>query len=413
MATAYLPAFEASPMPPTELPEERIAFLHPGYDGPANELLLLPRVDRGASPASDTIGVHHRTALVACQIIAGNAFESGHFALDQQGEQTVDVDLDGILTEKCYYFMVGDGPSMSLPPLNIKQITHKHLPLGKYPVVPSFRDWEFPHGRIPDSWPDISGTTSPDRRRCAISNFSFSLEPAHLVPAEEAAWYARNAMFTYGAGSRSIDNQANMLNLISHIHRAFDNRWLAIVPKVSGVSSTPQYVSHILSSDATELWPTSQNKLVQYTRRLSRPYLFARFAWSVLLSVKHFITSGFTRKVIRVHIEDNEGSESVKYKSVFVSGQQLVECYGDATQKKRKSRTESLDDDDESSMESFGEDNDIMAEWHDRDRKKKFQMSGEETAVGEEGQEYLVGELKERLLQSMPSQSTAHENPAR
>jgi hypothetical protein len=120
MATAYLPAFEPSPIPPTELRGEMITFFHPGYEGPTNVLLLLPRVDRGAPPASDTIGVHHRTALLACQIIAGNAFENGRFSLDQQGQQTVDVDLDGILTEKYYYFMVGDSPSMSLPPPNIR-----------------------------------------------------------------------------------------------------------------------------------------------------------------------------------------------------------------------------------------------------------------------------------------------------
>jgi hypothetical protein len=224
-------------------------------------------------------------------------------------------------------------------------------------------------------------------------------------------------MFRYGYGEGSygdIDNPANMLGLTTHIHRTFDSRWLTIAPKVSSVSSTPHYVSHILSTAAAELWPTFQNKLVQYIHPSSRPYLFARFAWSILLSVKPFITVGVARHVLRVHVE----GESIKHRTEFVSGPQLVAYYGGggskgATPKKRRSGTGSFADNDESSMESPGEDNDIMAEWHDRDEKKKFQMSSEETAVGEEDEANLVGELKERLLQSMPSQSTAHEeNPA-
>lgn len=115
MAAAVLAPFEAQPVPPTELMgRDRIMFAHPGYPEPANILLILPRVDRGA--ASDIIGIHHETALLACQIIADNAFETGRLTVDKEGQHPVDVPLDGILAEKVYYFVVGDGPSMLISP---------------------------------------------------------------------------------------------------------------------------------------------------------------------------------------------------------------------------------------------------------------------------------------------------------
>ena len=113
MATAAPPRFKARPIPPTELcSREQIKFLHPGYSAPTNTLLSLPRVDRRADTTA--FGVYHRTALLACQIIADNAFDTGRLTLDKAGQQPVNVPLDGILTEKTYYFIVGDGPGIYL-----------------------------------------------------------------------------------------------------------------------------------------------------------------------------------------------------------------------------------------------------------------------------------------------------------
>lgn len=98
-----LQQFEAIPIPPAELlSREEIRFLHPGYPAP-NTLLSLPRVDR---TIAGTFGVHHRTALLACQIIADNAFDTGHLTSDRAGQQRIDTPLDGILTERVYYFII-------------------------------------------------------------------------------------------------------------------------------------------------------------------------------------------------------------------------------------------------------------------------------------------------------------------
>ena len=157
-----------------------------------------------------------------------------------------------------------------------------------YPIVPSFHDWEFPHDRIPDFWPPVvaSPTTT-----CGITNTNFAIDGAHLVPQEERAWYENNQMQRYGSGLLDIDNLANILPLKKDMHHCFDNRWFVIVPnivEVEGISATtspqplPQYVTHIISSDANELWPTCHNILVQSLNGRSRAYLFAHFAWAIL-----------------------------------------------------------------------------------------------------------------------------------
>ena len=106
-------------LPPSEelLSRPGIRFLHPGYPS-RNTLLILPRVDLGLANAGGThiAGVHYGTALVACQIIANNAFD-GRLAEDASGQRLVDVPLDSTLARDIYYFFVGDGPSMFIESL--------------------------------------------------------------------------------------------------------------------------------------------------------------------------------------------------------------------------------------------------------------------------------------------------------
>ena len=103
-----------APTPLNTLQEHgSIRFLHPGYPAPTNLLLILPRVDPlalASETTTTTFGVHYLTALVACQIIANNAFANGRLTLDPAGQQLVDLPRDGILTEDLYYFIVGDSP---------------------------------------------------------------------------------------------------------------------------------------------------------------------------------------------------------------------------------------------------------------------------------------------------------------
>ena len=280
--------------------------------------------------------------------------------------------------------------------------------LDQYPVVPSFRDWEFPHGRIPDSWPQVP--TSSLTRRCGISNFSYAVQGAHLVPQEEALWYQRNNMERYGdAIIRDIDNPANIVMLKADFHICFDNRWFAITPKTMETTTphSPQYVTHILRANAAELWPTYHNTIVQSLNERARPYLFARFAWAVLLQVKPFITAGFSRHGIRIQISDED---KIEYKEELLSGPQLKAYYGGggsqrATPVKKRSKTGSMADDDGGPVGSSSEDGNVNMDddWEDMmngwERRKKISS---ETAVEEDNQAHRWAELKTRLEEALP-----------
>jgi HNH endonuclease len=60
---------------------------------------------------------------------------------------------------------------------------------------------------------------------------------------------------------RNIDDPANILPLKVDLHRCFDKRWFAIVPKSMEIPApdSSQYVTHILLKEAAELWPIYHN----------------------------------------------------------------------------------------------------------------------------------------------------------
>lgn len=105
-----MPTIRAWDLPAKSFPQilarQNIVIRHPGYPN-RNLLLKFPRVDSAVSvPDDDTYGVHHRTVLLACQIIAGNVFTNSYLSLDKEGQQRVPVPVDGILMEHEYYFIV-------------------------------------------------------------------------------------------------------------------------------------------------------------------------------------------------------------------------------------------------------------------------------------------------------------------
>ncbi|KAK3360897.1 hypothetical protein B0T24DRAFT_692953 [Lasiosphaeria ovina] len=290
--TAPLQAQRLPPVRELELRiRKQIEFYHPGYDSNSNLLLTLPRVD--PTPSGPGYGVHHRTALLACQIIAGNAFDNSYLSLDRAGQRRVQVSPDGILTDEGYYFICF------------------------YPIAASFRDWEFPHGRIPDWWPLVNA--GPDTTMyCGITNGRHSVEQAHLVPQEEYRWYQDNDMQQYGASGlnhvddRAVDDRANLIPLRRDVHCFFNAQWFAIVPKIVTTNSSPQpslqYVTHIItnaaadiiSNNAGELWHTYQNTVVESLSHVHHAYLFARFAWAILSQAELFVTAAPNRHVIRI-----------------------------------------------------------------------------------------------------------------
>jgi hypothetical protein len=68
-----------------------------------------------------------------------------------------------------------------------------------------------------------------------------------------------------------------------------------------------RYITHILLEDIAEFWPLYQNVNVQYLHQHSRPFLFARFAWAILLLAKRFVTNSLPRYIIRVEDSTKNG----------------------------------------------------------------------------------------------------------
>jgi hypothetical protein len=121
-----------------------------------------------------------------------------------------------------------------------------------------------------------------------------------------------------------INDEPNILPMRIDLLECFDDRWFAVVPKAT--SNGTQYVIHILSTKAAEIWPDYHNAVVHRLHPRSFPYLFARFAWAIFGRIKGWINAGAQRDVIRAHV-DPKGY--TRYKTERISGPQLQILYGD------------------------------------------------------------------------------------
>lgn len=399
------------PIPSENLKDHQtISFAHPGYKDTSAEFNIFLRLP-SADQIGDVSGVHHGTALTACQIIANNAFDKGFLASDPAGNNRVHIPIDGLLTEKLYYFVIPNltGMYIILDSYIIIITNNSFSILEPYPVVPSFRDWEFPHDKLPDSWPVVRQPLF-NGYRCSVSNFTQLLESAHLIPGEEADWFIKNDMEKYCSEFLlKVDTPNNLIQMKVDIHRLFDARGLVIVPKKITADGVPQYVTHMINNRDAEFWPTYHNVALQYLPRNSQAFLFARFAWAILLSVKSFITRKGRRYVIRrITTTTKDGCPQQKYISQFLTHETLISEYGgggtkNATPKKRGAA--SMDDDlmelsssenDENRDEVFDQlDNPFMKAVG----RRKKQRSSESTAPSLP--EDVESEIKETVFQGL------------
>ncbi|KAF4974538.1 hypothetical protein FZEAL_8562 [Fusarium zealandicum] len=295
------------------LNDDQIRFYHPGYPKPLNLLFCLPRVDY--SREDNVYGVYHLTALTACQIIANNAFEKGQLAKDSKGKNLITGD-DKVLVERDYWFFVEGNE--------------------RYPVVPSFKDWEFPHDRLPSWWIAPACPPGSPTRRCAITNTSYAFTWAHLIPKDEQQWFNKNGMGLYGGGSRTLDDQHNFLPLKADLYVCFDQCVFALVPKLNRTQNgelSSQYVLHVLDGRESEFAALYHSRPVESLVSGSREYLFARFAWAAISLVKPFLSSGVGRRVarFRVRAPDGDGEEEhlrAEMQTVFLDSKKLETLYG-------------------------------------------------------------------------------------
>ncbi|KAK3338673.1 hypothetical protein B0T25DRAFT_512384 [Lasiosphaeria hispida] len=304
---------------PVTFEQRTLRILHPGYPDNCNGILSLPCVDPIA-PSNKEHGLYHGTVLVAAQIVANNAF-GGYLSTDRDGQHKVrdEIPLQGILTGRDYFFIVPE--------------------VDDYPIVPSFRDWQFPHDQLPESWPAVE-PSAQSVQKCVLTQSTWAVERAHLVQQAQADWFIRNDMQRYGRGTcPDINSDYNLIWLRSDLHKpTFDALWYAIVPKpvVGWASRNPpsdlnmrrvpitSYAIHVLVVDHPLFAAKYHDRKVPHLGGVAREYLFARFAEAILIRVKPFILAYKTRSVARFITVDDEDVIKVEK----LDGKTLFGTYG-------------------------------------------------------------------------------------
>lgn len=309
-----------------------IRFLHPGYPGSDNVLLILPTLDSG--------GVHHETARVACAILADCRWD-GYFSETPNGPQFGDTNADTILTASSYYFCVGTGEPQTDEPTHIplcSLLINESGSTEPYPVVPSFDHFIFP-SNLPPSWSASSAPVElptseqvPSRdQTCRVTNWALPLEIAHIVPAAQVGWWRNNNMALYARrpeASSETDCSENAILMRKDVHTLWDRHRFCIVPK-SG-----RWVVHVLDNQASrELQDTYHNLTLQPLRQVSRYYLFARLALAILSEKNAFIKLAIRPR--RVVLVDDNSEKAV----ATLASQVCRDRFGPSSRSKSRSHS--------------------------------------------------------------------------
>ena len=129
-------------------PVNFVRFRHPAND---TNFLSLPAYD--PMDATHTpYGIHLRTALTACQIIAYN--KPGYFTESRERlAPRITCSMDHVIPGRTYYYHLESQGSSPM-----------------YPVCRDFRRWRFEHDAFPSAWVSNSPT-------CDIIHYSSGLSP--------------------------------------------------------------------------------------------------------------------------------------------------------------------------------------------------------------------------------------------
>jgi len=234
-----------------------------------------------------------------------------------------------------------------------------NLPLDpKYPIVPRFADWEFPHDNLPPYWQNCVIPRGPSLPRagspivdvsCRITAHCEGVQTAYFVPTSEAVWFTHNGMTIYTSEVGTVNNSRNMMLLRADLHSIFDARTFAIVPKTAQDQENPTFVVHVVLSDvSSEIVQLYHDVPLQPLTGLAIEFLFARFAWTVIPYANTFLGGGVPR-ALRVR-------DGTAYKTQTFSAPKCAELgkpspSGSTTPKKRKGATETSAEEEESERE--------------------------------------------------------------
>ena len=287
----------------------RVTFHHPAYD--STHLFEVPAFDNPGG------GIHHGTALLLCSIIADSVWDG--WLTETRNGQKLDLDAESLLTGRDYFFHV---PRPIQEDLDIED---SQLPY-KYPVVPSFQHWRFPHDNPPPGWtfvpdfsdiipplfpvPSLSSVSQAVRDRdvgCRLSGYQDGIERAHLCPRSELEWFTKQEMDRYNtnqslSGANLVDDMANALALRSDIHTAFDAGTFVFTRKQNS------WVSHFLAPTCN-IGPEYHNVVVEMPVAVHPVFILTHFAWAILPRIRNFLIRG-EKRVVKLRL--SSGPEDIK-----------------------------------------------------------------------------------------------------
>ena len=296
------PAVEP-PRPSDDAPPAYYTFIrHPGYNDANNTLLKLYAPDGHDTGAC---GLWAQYALDACGIVVGNRTDGW---LSETRDARAAVAPSSLLSKRSYYF---------------------HLPIGSndggdgpYPIVPTFRDWEFPHDAVPDRWEQALSSSAGPRgqvlapsqlstalrtrdKSCRITGCQEGTQVAHICPQSELDWWLSNSMSNYNkrAGT-TLNDLCNAFLLRTDLHIAFDASKFVFVPKPDAQRGF-QIVTHVMEP-SSELEHLYHNRALQ-PLDVSPATLFSRFAWSIFPLLGTFLSAQVPRRLAGAEYLDQDG----------------------------------------------------------------------------------------------------------
>ncbi|KAL9011002.1 MAG: hypothetical protein Q9173_004115 [Seirophora scorigena] len=297
--------------PSRALPSAIVDIKHPGYDQ-SNLLMRFNAFDKFEQQE----GIHHGTVLTACYIVSGC---TDGFLTKERGGRGLELDINGILGEGSYYFVVPDD--------------------DHYAIYPSFKYWSFPHGHLPPGWnnlqprcrasgpaPARSNTTSVVLARdqeCLVSGHLDIMERAHLCPQKETLWFLTNEMDQYNQSygitlDCTTKDLSNLIALRQDIHTAFDrHRMFVFVPKQD------KWLIHFLEPSNT-LGPLYHNVKASLNHGIAHEHVLARFAWAIFPMVRSFLERG-PKRWVRASVTDEDGSKLEE--NAFIDGTTITQRF--------------------------------------------------------------------------------------
>ncbi len=274
-----------------------LSILHPAFP-----TILLIRLD-SSDGSAESPGLDYSMVHTICAVIAGNSWDGYLTKADDihggeaaaRGPRVPD---DQIIPPGRYFFHVPSYPD------------------GRYPVVPTFRAWEFPHENLPAPWNTLplqaradeasshfSTQVRNNNQSCRITELQVGVEVAHLVPRAEGDWFSRNGMGRY-TRNNSIDAVTNAILLRADLHHVFDRKYFIIVPKAATPSADISILAHVLMTH--ELRVQFHNRRLHPLSYASPSLLFARFVWSLFPNLDEFLRINPSARVRVYNVDQSE-----------------------------------------------------------------------------------------------------------